>query len=81
MSNWRKGELALKARIEEAFTGDTCPADYSACWSIGLMPSDENIPIPDWPVSFRLTGRPGYEYSAEMTIEVPGDAVVAMVSE
>ncbi len=51
------------------------------CWAIGIMPADEDIPIPPWPVSFKLNEiRPGKGYSAELTIPAPDDAVVSMVS-
>lgn len=51
------------------------------CWALGLMPVAEDVPIPPWPVTFRLHEiRPGGGYSAELTVTVPDDAVVSMVS-
>ena len=52
------------------------------CWTVGLMPVDEDIPIPPWPVEFKLNEiRPSVGYSAELTIVVPDDALVSMVSQ
>ena len=75
------------AKIEAA-DGAVCvvalyaPANAAACWAIGLMPVDENVPIPPWPVTFTLAGsRPGHEYSAGLTITVPDGAVVSVVRQ
>lgn len=48
----------------------------NACWSIGILPLDEDVPIPAWPISVKLGGR---GYSAALTIEVPDDAIVKQV--
>lgn len=55
--------------------GMYAPANVAACWSIGLMPTDEGTPMPNWPVSYKLGGR---GYSTELTIEVPDTAVVSV---
>ena len=47
----------------------------SGCWCIGIMPVDEDIPIPSWPVSIALNEiRPGQGYSTELAIIIPDDA-------
>ena len=72
------------AKIESPSEGSLCvvavyaPANVAGCWSIGLMPRDEDIPMPPWKTSFRTGGR---GYSAELTITVPDDATVSIVSD
>ena len=48
----------------------------NACWMVGIAPIDDGVPIPNWPMSFRLGGR---GYSAELTIEAPDSAVVSEI--
>jgi len=50
----------------------------NACWMVGVAPMDEDAPIPDWPMSFRLGGR---GYSAELTMKVPDTAKVSNADE
>lgn len=50
----------------------------NGCWMVGVAPLDEDIPIPDWPVSFKLGGR---GYTAELTMVVPDTAVVSNVDD
>lgn len=50
----------------------------NTCWMIGVAPMDEDIQIPDWPMSYRLAGR---GYSAELTIEAPDSAVLSNADE
>jgi len=42
-------------------------------WMIGLSPIDENAPMPDWPVSYKIHEN---GYSAELTIQVPDDVMI-----
>lgn len=67
----------------ESSEGSVCvvgmyaPSKAASCWQVGLMPVDENIPIPQWPVKFTLNEiSSGEGYSAKMHISVPDDAVV-----
>jgi len=61
---------------ELCIVGMYAPGNAAACWSIGLMPTDEDVPIPDWKMSWKNGDR---GYTAELTIHVPDDAVVSMV--
>lgn len=84
------GESPVVVKIKSS-GGEVCvvalysPGD-TACWSVGLMPVDEGVPIPPWAVSFKNhdngSRSPGCGnlYSAEMTIVVPDDAVVSVVA-
>ena len=74
-------DRAAVAKIESS-EGQLCvvgmyaPGNTAPCWSIGIMPVDEEVEIPDWPMQWELGGR---GYSAELTIAVPDDAVVSML--
>lgn len=48
----------------------------NACWAVGVAPMDQDVPIPRWLTSYKLGGR---NYSAELTMRVPDDAVVTNV--
>lgn len=45
-------------------------------WSIGIAPVDEDVPIPDWPITMGASG-----YSAILTIECPDDIQVEEVRD
>lgn len=45
-------------------------------WSIGVAPLNEDQPIPAWPMSWRL--EESRRYSAELTIEAPGDVKLTL---
>jgi len=45
----------------------------AGCWTIGITPLDEDVNIPNWPVSFTLSDN---GYSPTMAVEVPDDAVL-----
>lgn len=51
-------------------------AHYVGVWSIGIAPLDEDIPLPGWPMEWRLSG---LGYSTELTLEVPDDVRVSEV--
>jgi len=55
------------------------PGNVSGCWSIGLMPVDEDVPIPSWPMNWKLKDHHGY--STELVMTVPDNAVVSVVSD
>ncbi len=50
-------------------------AHENGVWAIGITPLDEDIPLPCWPMEWKLGGR---GYSTELTITVPDDAVVRL---
>ena len=50
--------------------------DVPACWSIGVMPMDEDVPLPTWPMRWRATG-----YTTELEIDVPADALIEDLRE
>lgn len=70
VSSSSEGELAVVAVY--------APGNVAGCWSIGLMPVDEDVPLPSWQTAWKTGGR---GYSAELTLTVPDDAVVSMMSE
>jgi len=53
-------------------TGMYAPNNSSACWMVGISQFDEDMPLPDWKMSWDVDG-----YSVELTIEVPDDIAVA----
>jgi hypothetical protein len=54
----------------------SCPCwAYAACWVVGIGQSDEDEPLPDWPIEF-TTGAPSRGYSVVLNIEVPDDTVM-----
>ena len=59
--------------------GMYAPEGVGHCWCIGLMPIGEGVPIPEWPMEWKLSG--DCEYSAALTITAPDDAVVSMLSD
>jgi hypothetical protein len=59
-----EGELAVVAMY--------APAGVAACWSIGIMPVDDDIPIPSWQMDWSADG-----YTTELALTVPDDAVVS----
>lgn len=65
-----KGQLAI--------VGMYAPGNTAPCWSIGIMPVDEDVPIPPWQISWQ-TNENGY--STQLTILVPDDAVVSEVTD
>lgn len=48
------------------------------CWSIGICQTDEDKPLPEWPMTWGIGGR---GYSVELTLEVPDTAIVERVSD
>lgn len=54
------------------------PKNLAACWSIGLMQLDEDVPLPNWPMKWSTGGR---GYSVLLEIEVPDSAVVSAVAK
>lgn len=46
----------------------------NGCWSVGIAPVDEEVPIPAWSTSFALDSG---GYSAKLTIEAPADIHLA----
>lgn len=55
-------------------TGMYAPNNSSGCWMVGISQVDENMPLPNWKMSWGIGGR---GYSVELTIEVPDDIAVA----
>lgn len=55
-------------------TGMYAPNNSSSCWMIGISQMDEDMPLPDWEMSWGIGGR---GYSVELTIEVPEGVVVS----
>jgi len=51
--------------------------DKNGCWSFSLGQLHEDVPFPDWPISFRQHEN---GYSVELTIEAPDDAIVCRIS-
>ena len=51
--------------------GHYAPGNVTGCWSVGVMPLDEDVPLPPWPVAMALGGR---GYSAVLTLTVPDTA-------
>lgn len=47
----------------------------NGCWMIGISQADEDQPLPTWPMTWAATG-----YTTTLTIEVPDDAVVAVIT-
>lgn len=43
----------------------------NGCWSIGIAPLDEDVPLPDWPLRWTLSG-----YSTRLEIDAPDTAKV-----
>jgi len=68
--------------IDENGDGLRVYCDYAvtnnACWVVGIAPLDEDIPLPEWPMSFKLGGR---GYSTELTMEVPDSVIVTNVED
>lgn len=58
--------------------GMYAPGNVAGCWSIGLMPVDEDREMPNWPVTYKLGGR---GYSTELTMSVPDNAVVTVYKD
>ena len=52
------------------------PANAVGCWSIGIMPADEDVHMPAWEAKWKLADR---GYSTELTLIVPDDAVVVVL--
>ena len=57
-----------------AVTGVYAPGHFCGCWSVGLMPLDEDEPMPPWPMRWRFEA-----YSTVLEIEVPDGATVRFV--
>jgi hypothetical protein len=53
-----------------------CPSN-TTCWMIGVVPTDEDIPIPNWPMRFSLSER---GYSAQLEIDAPDNTTVRVLS-
>lgn len=47
---------------------------YDGCWSFAVGQVDEDIPLPDWPIS--VTQHPETPYSVALVIECPDDVKV-----
>lgn len=50
------------------YDGKKWPPSCPACWLIGVMPMDEDTPIPDWPMRFKMAGN---GYSPQLIIDAP----------
>ncbi len=46
-------------------------------WSIGVEPFDDDVQIPQWPISVALGGR---GYSAELTIDAPDGVELSILN-
>ena len=46
---------------------------YDGCWHFSLGPVAEDVPLPEWPIRYKLGGR---GYSVELEIDVPDDVYV-----
>lgn len=57
--------------------GIYAPGDGPACWSLGIMQLDEDVPLPDWPMTWSVSGR---GYSVALEIDAPDSAVVEDIS-
>lgn len=55
------------------YGGKQWPKDCPGCWFVGIQPMDEDVAIPNWPMSFEL-GDNGY--SPALTIEAPDGVTV-----
>jgi hypothetical protein len=51
--------------------GHYAPLDVAGCWSVGLSQLDEDVPLPNWDISFGWEG-----YSVRISMVVPNDAEV-----
>lgn len=43
---------------------------HNGCWSMGIVPIDEDVEIPEWKISMKLGGR---GYSTELSVETEDD--------
>lgn len=43
----------------------------AGCWSVGVSPLDEDVPIPDWPIRISARG-----YTTVLQVDLPDDACV-----
>ncbi|SLG39789.1 Uncharacterised protein [Mycobacteroides abscessus subsp. abscessus] len=51
--------------------------DKSGCWSIGLGPTSEIHPMPDWPVT--MSASKDFDYTPRITITAPADAELVAI--
>lgn len=51
----------------------------TGCWGFGISPVDEGVPIPDWPVRFKL--HPKKKYTVVLEIDCPDDERVFYLKE
>lgn len=49
-------------------------AIYDGCWSFSVGQVDEDVPLPEWPIS--LGQHPECDYSALLEIEVPDHTTI-----
>ena len=52
--------------------------ERAAVWSIGIEPFDEDVLIPNWPVTFTLGE---YGYSSSLTIEAPDSSELLIANQ
>ena len=52
------------------------PISGLGCWTIGISPIDEDIPLPSWPMTWRTEG-----YSTLLTLEAPDDALIVDLTD
>ena len=55
---------------------DDMPKGMPGCWTIGICPLDEDIPLPDWQMKWSLSD---LGYSPLLAIETPDDARVSQI--
>ncbi|WP_454917347.1 hypothetical protein [Xanthobacter sediminis] len=53
---------------------DSMPPGMPGCWTIGLCPIDEDIPLPHWDMRWSAKG-----YSTLLEVDVPDDVIVSMI--
>jgi len=52
------------------------PDGLPGCWTIGICPLEEDVPLPDWPMRWELASN---GYSTKLTLEAPDDVRVSEV--
>jgi hypothetical protein len=56
------------------YDADSLPPDMPECWTIGICPLDEDVPLPGWPMKWSAQG-----YSTVLEMEVPDDVRVTEI--
>ena len=62
--------------VETMVVGAQWGRAHLPCWMIGVMPTDEDVPIPSWPMRFGLSER---GYSAQLEVDAPDNTTVKVI--